>query len=261
MDLHILYYSNHRVQEDGEFIAYKMTRTLVQYPESYVTLNVKKNFENGNVYAGTINGYCDHKQWWQVQFLDGDCEDWSVCDMKKWLPTFKCGPIIDGVTEHTANVLRARTRDRRKHGRSSPLHAVSQEMVPIITSAEAGGIFELPELYDKSIGTVWKLLKTYVEDDGSRWGLYMAADDAPSVHADDLQNLSADEMQDSYDVELAPLEEIESWIKATAALKALVESNPNARQSRRTRNQGPEVVVECTLCGWSLPNPKCSLCR
>ncbi len=46
MDLHILYYSNHRVQEDGEFIAYKMTRTLVQYPESYVTLNVKKNFEN-----------------------------------------------------------------------------------------------------------------------------------------------------------------------------------------------------------------------
>ena len=172
MDLHILYYSNHRVQEEGEFIAYKMTRTLVQYPESYVTLNVKKKFENGNVYAGTINGYCDHKQWWQVQFLDGDCEDWSVCDMKKWLPTFKCGPIIDGVTEHTANVLRARTRDRRKHGRSSPLHAVSQEMVPIITSAEAGGTFELPELYDKSIGTVWKLLKTYVEDDGSRWGLY-----------------------------------------------------------------------------------------
>jgi len=90
----------------------------------------------------------------------------------------------------------------------------------------------------------------------------MAANDAPSVHADDLQHLSADEieMQHSYDVELAPLEEIESWIKATAALKVLVESNPNARRSRRTRNQGPEVVVECTLCGWSLPNPKCSQC-
>ncbi len=35
--------SNHMVQEEGEFIAYKMTRTLVQYPESYVTLNVTKN--------------------------------------------------------------------------------------------------------------------------------------------------------------------------------------------------------------------------
>ncbi len=45
-------------------------------------------------------------------------------------------------------------------------------MVPIISSAEAGDTFELPELYDKNIGTVWKLLKTYVEDDGSRWGLY-----------------------------------------------------------------------------------------
>jgi hypothetical protein len=67
-------------------------------------------------------------------------------------------------------------------------------------------------------------------------------------------------MQDCYDVELAALEEIESRIKATAALKVLVESNPNAKRSRRTRNQGPEVVVECTLCGWSLSNPKCSLC-
>jgi hypothetical protein len=41
------------------------------------------------------------------------------------------GPIIDGVTEHTVNVLQTRTRDRRKHGQSSPLRAVSQEVIPI----------------------------------------------------------------------------------------------------------------------------------
>ena len=165
------FYSNHRVEEDGEFTAYKMSRTLVQNPESYEGLCVKKKFHNGQVYEGKITEYYDHKQWWLVKFTDGDVEDWSIPDMKKWVPSFVCGPIIDGATEHTAKAARERTRNRRRHGRSNPIHSIAQEMVPILAAAKSGDSFELPEHFSESIGTVWKLLKTSVEDDGSRWGV------------------------------------------------------------------------------------------
>ena len=105
-------------------------------------------------------------------------------------------------------------------------------MIPLIAAAETGDVFELPQLYDKSAGTVWKLLKIYIGDDRVRLGIYIAVDEASSVDADDLKNLSPDQLEESYDVEVAPLEDIESWIKSSATLKGLVDSNPNARRRR-----------------------------
>ena len=68
-------------------------------------------------------------------------------------------------------------------------------MAPILRAAQSGDTFELPEHYNESIGTVWKLLKISVEDDGSRWGVYIAAEEAGTVDDDDLQNLSPNELQ------------------------------------------------------------------
>ena len=62
-------------------------------PLSYCGIDVTKKF--GRVpYKGKILGYSDQKQWWQIKFDDGDCEDWSVPDMKKWVPSFVCGPVL-----------------------------------------------------------------------------------------------------------------------------------------------------------------------
>jgi hypothetical protein len=83
-----------------------------------------------------------------------------------------------------------------------------------------------------------------------------------TVDDDDLRNLSPNELQaryynmlflfavpiayiqrayfpfeDSYDVELAPLESIESWITSSTILRNSIESNPNLRRSTRTRKQ------------------------
>ena len=55
-------------RQEGEFVAYKMCRTLVTNPTSYVGLSVEKTFDNGLVYKGNITEYYDHKQWWRVQF-------------------------------------------------------------------------------------------------------------------------------------------------------------------------------------------------
>ncbi len=45
--------SNHIVEEEGEFIAYKMSRTLVHNPISHEGLVVKKLFVDGKTYTGT----------------------------------------------------------------------------------------------------------------------------------------------------------------------------------------------------------------
>ena len=65
---YLLHSSTHIVEEEGEFVAYKMCRTLVTNPTSYVGLSVEKTFDNGLVYKGSITEYYDHKQWWRVQF-------------------------------------------------------------------------------------------------------------------------------------------------------------------------------------------------
>jgi hypothetical protein len=54
-------YSNHIVEAEGEFVAYKMVRTLVAHPLSYVGLRVEKQFQNGLTYKGTITEYYDHE--------------------------------------------------------------------------------------------------------------------------------------------------------------------------------------------------------
>ena len=237
------FYLNHRVEEEGEFVAYKMTRTLVERPRGYVGVAVQKKFD-GTIYQGDIIDYCDHKQWWRVEFKDGDFEDWSVPDMKKWVPEFLCGAIIDGATENTAAAMRARLRERRVRGRSNPMAEVAKEMIPLIAAAQTGDVFELPQLYDQSAGTVWKLLKIYIGDDRVRLGVYIAADEASSVDADDLKNLSPDQLEESYDVEVSPLEDIESWIKSSATLKGLVDSNPNARRrSPRVLYNAPAIAT------------------
>jgi hypothetical protein len=68
-------------------------------------------------------------------------------------------------------------------------------MAPILRAAQSGDTFELPEHYNESISTVWKLLKISVEVDGSRWGVYIAAEEAGTVDDDDLTNLSPNELQ------------------------------------------------------------------
>ncbi len=123
-----------------------------------------------------------------------------------------------------------------------------------VLEAKSGDTFELPEHSTESIETVWKLLKVSVGDDGSRWGVYIAAQEALAVDSDDFLHLSPykpfalvkseDYYQrvffsnlDSYDVEIAPLASIESWIKQSTILRETIISNPNLRRSTRARNK------------------------
>ena len=77
-----------------------------------------------------------------------------------------------------------------------------------------------------------------------RLGVYIAADEASSVDADDLKNLSPDQLGESHDVEVSPLEDIESRIKSSTTLKGLVDSNPNARRrSPRVLCNAPAIVT------------------
>ena len=244
------FYINHRVVEDGQFVAYKMCRTLVNNPEAYVGLDVKRLFKEDNTwYNGKVAAYYDPGQFWVIQYGDGDKEDWSAADMKRRVPTFVSGPIVDGETERTGAAVRERTRQRKRRGRPNPVADVLQEIVPMVTAAEAGATFELPVTYRESAGTVWKLLRTEVRDDTSRWGAYMPADEVDVVDPDDLRNFTMEELQDSYDITLAPLESIEAWIQTSAALSEAVNNNPNLRVSRRVRQQLPEVVPNYCLQG------------
>ena len=179
----------------------------------------------------------------------GDKEDWSAADMKQRVPTFVSGPIVDGHTERTGAAVRERTRQRKRKGRPNPVAEVLQEMIPMVAAAEAGATFELPASYRESVGTVWKLLRTEVRDDTSRWGAYMPADEAAVVDPDDLRNFTMEELQDSYDITLAPLDSIEAWIQTPAVLSEAVNNNPNARVSRRVRQQLPEVTPNFRVFG------------
>ena len=169
--------------------------------------------------------------------------------MKRRVPTFVSGPIVDGETERTGAAVRERTRQRKRRGRPDPVADVLQEIVPMVTAAEAGATFELPVTYRESAGTAWKLLRTEVRDDTSRWGAYMPADEVDVVDPDDLRNFTMEELQDSYDITLAPLESIEAWIQTSAVLSESVNNNPNVRVSRRVRQQLPEVVPNYYLQG------------
>ena len=191
------FYTNHNFNDvGGQFMAYKVTRTLVKGPQPYVGLVVQREFTEKNIlYNGIIVEYYDPKQFWTVRYDGGDAEGWGVAEMRKWVPTFKSGPVVGGVTERTAAALRQRIKQRREKGRQDPLLAVLQEVIPIQVAAESGRLFELPEKYHESAGTVWKLLKVSVEGDGSRWGAYIAADEAACVDDNDIKNLSLHELE------------------------------------------------------------------
>jgi hypothetical protein len=111
-------------------------------------------------------------------------------------------------------------------------------------AVESGEEFELPHGHDDCAGTVWKLLRTYVGvADGAeaKLGAYMPSDEVTSIDPGDLRNLTADELQDSYDVEIAPLEHIEAWIRQSAITKAAVETSPNRRRSPRVLYNAPAI--------------------
>jgi hypothetical protein len=106
------FYLNHRVEEEGEFVAYKMTRTLVERPRGHVGVAVQNKFD-GTIYQGDIIDYCDHKQWWRVEFKDGNFEDWSVPDMKNGCLNF-C--VVPSLTEPRRTLLPPCARDLGKGG-------------------------------------------------------------------------------------------------------------------------------------------------
>ena len=122
-----------------------MYRTHALNPKSCVGAKVKRVFpETGLSHPGVIEQHYDPKQFWVVKHDDGDSEDWSATDMKKRHPGFKCGPLVDGIHEHTAAAVREQTRNRRRRGRRNPVAEVMQVILPLLTQAESGAEFELP---------------------------------------------------------------------------------------------------------------------
>jgi len=236
------FYADHPfVDAPGEFVAYKMSRTYVPNPKQYVGLVVQKLFNDNNFYKGKISEYDDRKQWWRVVYEDdGDEEDWSVPNMKKCVPTFKCGRTIDGVSEHTATAMRARSRRRIRTGRrENPVQDVLGELEQQHTVAKSGDTFELPDDHEDCSGTVWRLLRVYVDSDMvTKMGAYAPKDEVTEEMAEEASHLSKDELQAAYDVEIGPLTDIESWIRMTAKVAEIVEKHPNRRRgpSRAARN-------------------------
>ena len=105
-----------------------------------------------------------------------------------------------------------------------------QEIVPMVTAAEVGATFELPVTYREGAGTVWKLLRTEVGDDTSRWGACTPADEVGVVDPDDTRNFTMEELQDSHDITLAPLESIEAWVQTSAVLSEALRVSRRVRQ-------------------------------
>jgi hypothetical protein len=222
----------------GEFVAYKMSRTHVPNPEGYEGLEVGRIFADDKLYKGAITKYNDRDQFWHVNYTDGDEEDWAVKEMKLFVPHFKCGRVINGVYEHSADAIRDRSRRRRKTGRrEDPLEDALGELDQLASAARAGSEFELPDKHDECAGTVWLLVKVYVQENKSRWGVYVAKDEVTNEMLEDAEHLSLEEMEASYDVETAPLAQIQNWIQKSAAVAAEVDKHPNRRRSPRTNGR------------------------
>lgn len=222
----------------GEFVAYKMSRTHVPNPKGYEGLEVGRIFADDKLYKGAISEYNDRDQFWHVKYTDGDEEDWAVKEMKLFVPSFKCGRVINGVYEHSAGAFRDRTRRRRKTGRrEDPLEDALGELDQVASAARAGSEFELPDTHDECAGTVWLLVKVYVQENKSRWGVYVAKDEVTNEMLEDAEHLSLEEMEASYDVETAPLAQIQNWIQKSATVAADVDKHPNRRRSPRTNGR------------------------
>jgi hypothetical protein len=230
------FYETHTFEDEpGEFVALKMSRTHVPNPLQYVGKKVKKLFEDNNWYEGKIIEYYDRRQWWRVKYIaDGEEEDWSVPNMKRHLADFKCGKFRDGTQERPAASMRDRNRERTVTGRrENPLEDTLLELESREALANSGAEFENPVEWDRSIGTVWRLLKVYVKDDSTRWGSYAPTDEVTAVMEDDAELMSMDDFEAAHDVEVSPLHKIEAWIKRSAEVAEIVEDHPNRRRSPR----------------------------
>jgi hypothetical protein len=230
------FYEEHTFEDEpGDFVAYKMCRTHVPTPLQYVGTKVRKLFEDDNWYNGTIIKYYDRKQWWRVKYSEDDAEeDWSVPDMRRHVTGFKCGKLIDGAHERSAAAVRERNRRRTVTGRrENPLEEVALELDSHEALATSGAEFENPVGWERSIGTVWRLLQVYVKENNTRWGAYSPTDEVTTTMEDDADSMTMDEFEAAHDVEVSPLHKIEAWIARSAAVAEVVEHHPNRRKSPR----------------------------
>ena len=95
----------------------------------------------------------------------------------------------------------------------------------------------MPDKHDECAGTVWLLVKVHVQENKSRWGVHVAKDEVTNEMLEDAEHLSLEEMEASYDVETAPLAQIQNWIQKSATVAAEVDKHPNRRRSPRTNGR------------------------
>ena len=178
---------------------------------------------------------CDRRQWWRVKcFADGEEGDWSVPNMKRHLAGFECGKFINGTQERSAAAVRDRNRNRTVTGRrENPLEETLLELESREALANSGAEFENPVEWDRSIGTVLRLLKVCVKDDSARWGSCAPTDEVTAVMEGDAELMSMDDYEAAHDVEVPSLHQIEAWIKRSAEVADMVEDHPNRRRSPR----------------------------
>ena len=195
------FYATH---QQGFFEAFRMTRTRVPLPNQYVGFKFKKLFENGAWHSGEIIEYHDDVQRWRALYGDGDGEDFTPTDMKKYLgPRFACGAIrirntVPGPT--TVASIRAANRNRRLQGRPNPLDGAVAELLDVAAGAE----FELPAHYVETAGTRWKLLRVYLEEcTGRQVAAYCPADEAACIPDTDIAELALEDLEREYDIEVA----------------------------------------------------------
>ena len=136
--------------------------------------------------------------------------------------------------------MRARSRRRIRTGRrENPVQAVLGELELQHAVAKSGDTFELPDDHEDCSGTVWRLLRVYVDGDlVTKMGAYAPKDEVTEEMAEEASHLTMDELQAAYDVEIGPLGDIESWIRMTAEVAEIVENHPNRRRGppRAARN-------------------------
>ena len=132
--------------------------------------------------------------------------------------TFKCGRAIDRVSEHTAAAMRARSRKKiRTSRRENPVQGALGELEQQHAVAKSGDVFELPDDHEDCSGTVWRLLQVHVDGGmATRMGAYAPKDKATIEMAEEASHLTKDELHVAYDAEIAPLDDIEPWVRMTA---------------------------------------------
>ena len=128
--------------------------------------------------------------------------------------------------------MRARSRKKIRTGRhKNPVQDVLGELERQHAVAKSGDVFELLDDHEDCIGTVWRLLRVYVDGDMvTKMGAYAPKDEVTEEMAEEASHLTKDELQAAYDVEIGPLGDIGSWMRMTAEVAKLVDKHPNRRR-------------------------------